>query len=250
MGERHPALAVNTSLKTRDQLYEPVGRTNTEPCVADTSPEETAEPAAVEADSVSTAEEMALSSRPPGEVDSKKYVSVVSSDTFSSFQQNGYHEEEDIDFTPQNGYVEPEEMDTQEAKGTAKEKKKARSDLEDGYEPVGKPPGVIEAVISQQGVYRVGEDTAIRNIEDGGGHMGVKNRIEIEKIIHKETMMEDFENYNDHLSDENVVHLQRDFQSDENSKLAENIKDETVSKKEMKKQKAEKEKLLKEEKKR
>jgi len=129
-------------------------------------------------------------------------------------------------------------------------KKKARSDLEDGYEPVGKPPGVIEAVISQQGVYRVGEDTAIRNIEDGGGQMGVKNRIEIEKIIHKETMMEDFENYNDHLSDENVVHLQRDFQSDQNSKSAENIKDDTISKKEMKKQKAEKEKLLKEEKKR
>merc|ERR1719233_1480148 len=106
-----------------DQLYEPVGRTNTEPCVAETSPEKTAEPAGVEADSASTAEEMALSSRPPGEVDSKKYVSVVSSDTFSSFQQNGYHEEEDIDFTPQNGYVEPEEMDTQEAKGTAKGKK-------------------------------------------------------------------------------------------------------------------------------
>ena len=55
-------------------------------------------------------------------MDSKKYVSVVSSDTFNSFQQNGYHEEEDIDFTPQNGYVEPEEMDTQEAKGTAKGK--------------------------------------------------------------------------------------------------------------------------------
>merc|ERR1719233_375530 len=106
-----------------DQLYEPVGRTNTEPCVAEASPEKTAEPAGAEADSASTAEEMALSSRPPGEVDSKKYVSVVSSDTFNSFQQNGYHEEEDIDFTPQNGYVEPEEMDTQEAKGTAKGKK-------------------------------------------------------------------------------------------------------------------------------
>merc|ERR1712055_181676 len=70
------------------------------------------------------------------------------------------------------------------------------------------------------------------------------------KIIHTETLMEDFENYNDHLSDENVVHLQRDFQSDQNTKSTENIKDDTVSKKEMKKQKAEKEKLLKEEKKR
>ena len=60
--------------------------------------------------------------RPPGEVDNKKYVSVVSSDTFSSFQQNGYHEDEDINFTPQNGYLEPEEMDTQEVKGTAKGK--------------------------------------------------------------------------------------------------------------------------------
>ena len=129
-------------------------------------------------------------------------------------------------------------------------KKKSRSDLEDGYEPVGKPPGVIEAVISQQGKHRVGEDTAIRNIEDGGGQMGVKNRIEIEKMIQKETMMEDFENYNDHLSDENVVHLQRDLQSDQNSKLDENTKDGIVSKKELKKQKAEKEKLLKEENKR
>merc|ERR1712013_215493 len=114
----------NTSLGSKpDQLYEPVGHTNTEPCVAATSHEQTAETARVEAESASTAEEMALSSRPPGEVDSKKYVSVVSSYTFSSFQQNGYHEEEDIDFTPQNGYVEPEDMDTQEAKDTAKGKK-------------------------------------------------------------------------------------------------------------------------------
>merc|ERR1711887_372925 len=123
MGETSRLGSENIAKKTRDQLYEPVGRTNTEPCVAEKSPEKTAEPAGVEADGVSTAEEMALSSRPPGEVDSKKYVSVVSSDTFNSFQQNGYHEEEDIDFTPQNGYVEPEEMDTQEAKGTAKGKK-------------------------------------------------------------------------------------------------------------------------------
>merc|ERR1711887_81797 len=123
MGETSRLGSENIAKKTRDQLYEPVGRTNTEPCVAEKSPEKTAEPAGVEADSASTAEEMALSSRPPGEVDSKKYVSVVSSDTFNSFQQNGYHEEEDIDFTPQNGYVEPEEMDTQEAKGTAKGKK-------------------------------------------------------------------------------------------------------------------------------
>jgi len=91
--------------------------------VAETSNDQTADPADVEADSVSPAADMALSSRPPGEVDNKKYVSVVSSDTFSSFQQNGYHEDEDIDFTPQNGYLEPEEMDTQEVKGTAKGKK-------------------------------------------------------------------------------------------------------------------------------
>ena len=60
--------------------------------------------------------------RPPGEVDNKKYVSVVSSDDFHTFQQNGFHEDEDIDFTPQNGYLEPEDMDTQEAQGTVKGK--------------------------------------------------------------------------------------------------------------------------------
>eukprot|EP00091_Calanus_sinicus_P009984 TRINITY_DN231_c0_g1_i13.p1 TRINITY_DN231_c0_g1~~TRINITY_DN231_c0_g1_i13.p1 ORF type:complete len:274 (-),score=76.27 TRINITY_DN231_c0_g1_i13:474-1295(-) len=66
---------------------------------------------------------MALAARPPGAPDNKTYVSVVSSDDFNTFQQNGYHEDEDIDFTPQNGYVEPEDMDTQEAQSTAKGKK-------------------------------------------------------------------------------------------------------------------------------
>ena len=60
--------------------------------------------------------------RSPGEVDNKKYVSVVSSDDFNTFQQNGYHDDEDIDFTPQNGYLEPEDMDTQVNQGTAKGK--------------------------------------------------------------------------------------------------------------------------------
>jgi len=91
--------------------------------VGETSHQDTAETPGVQADSVSTSAEMALSSRPPGEVDNKKYVSVVSSDDFHTFQQNGFHEEEDIDFTPQNGYLEPEDMDTQETQGTVKGKK-------------------------------------------------------------------------------------------------------------------------------
>eukprot|EP00090_Calanus_glacialis_P017720 TRINITY_DN2752_c0_g1_i5.p1 TRINITY_DN2752_c0_g1~~TRINITY_DN2752_c0_g1_i5.p1 ORF type:complete len:1757 (-),score=501.37 TRINITY_DN2752_c0_g1_i5:475-5592(-) len=66
---------------------------------------------------------MALAARSPGEADNKTYVSVVSSDDFNTFQQNGYHEDEDIDFTPQNGYLEPEDMDTQEVQSTAKGKK-------------------------------------------------------------------------------------------------------------------------------
>ena len=49
-------------------------------------------------------------------------MSVVSSNEFNTYTQNGYHEEEDIDFTPQNGYLEPEDMDTQEVQGTAKGK--------------------------------------------------------------------------------------------------------------------------------
>ena len=60
--------------------------------------------------------------RSPGEADNKQYVSVVSSDDFNTFQTNGYHDEEDIDFTPQNGYLEPEDMDTQETQGAGKGK--------------------------------------------------------------------------------------------------------------------------------
>ena len=37
------------------------------------------------------------------------YVSVVSNDEMQSFQQNGYHDDEDIDFAPQNGYHYPED---------------------------------------------------------------------------------------------------------------------------------------------
>merc|ERR1712223_1501448 len=52
--------------------------------------------------------DMALKSRTPGESD-KHYVSVVSNDDFQAFQQNGYHDDEDIDFSPQNGYYDEEE---------------------------------------------------------------------------------------------------------------------------------------------
>ena len=46
--------------------------------------------------------------RTSGETD-KHYVSVVSNDDFHAFQQNGYHDDEDIDFSPQNGYYQEEE---------------------------------------------------------------------------------------------------------------------------------------------
>ena len=44
-------------------------------------------------------------------------MSVVSTDEFSNFQQNGYHDDEDIDFTPQNGYHEPEDNGETPRKG-------------------------------------------------------------------------------------------------------------------------------------
>jgi len=91
--------------------------------VAETSHNEIEEKLGLETVPVSPSPEMALSARSPGEVDNKKYVSVVSSDDFNTFQQNGYHDDEDIDFTPQNGYLEPEDMDTQVNQGTAKGKK-------------------------------------------------------------------------------------------------------------------------------
>jgi len=91
--------------------------------VAETSHNEKEEKLGLETVPVSPSPEMALSARSPGEVDNKKYVSVVSSDDFNTFQQNGYHDDEDIDFTPQNGYLEPEDMDTQVNQGTAKGKK-------------------------------------------------------------------------------------------------------------------------------
>jgi len=77
----------------------------------------------VETEKLSKTTEMALRPRSPGEADNKQYVSVVSSDDFNTFQTNGYHDEEDIDFTPQNGYLEPEDMDTQETQGAGKGKK-------------------------------------------------------------------------------------------------------------------------------
>ena len=46
--------------------------------------------------------------RSPGEAD-KHYVSTVTNDDFQAFQQNGYHDDEDIDFSPQNGYYQEEE---------------------------------------------------------------------------------------------------------------------------------------------
>merc|ERR1712198_541319 len=52
--------------------------------------------------------EMALRSRSPGG-GGGGYASVVSNDEMQSFQQNGYHDDEDIDFTPQNGYHYPED---------------------------------------------------------------------------------------------------------------------------------------------
>ena len=35
-------------------------------------------------------------------------MSVVSTDEFNSMQQNGIHDEEELDFTPQNGYHDAE----------------------------------------------------------------------------------------------------------------------------------------------
>ena len=49
-----------------------------------------------------------LVSRSPGD-DESNYVSVVSNDEFAQFQQNGFHDDENIDFSPQNGYIDPEE---------------------------------------------------------------------------------------------------------------------------------------------
>merc|ERR1719483_2078300 len=119
-------LVENSTIETgrnRDQLYEPVGPTAIEPSVAITSHTEKEDTPGVEPETVSTTAEMALSAKSPGEVDTK-YVSVVSSDTFNTFQQNGYHDEEDdIDFTPQNGYLEPEDMDAQVNEGAGKGKK-------------------------------------------------------------------------------------------------------------------------------
>jgi len=60
---------------------------------------------------------MALRPRSPGDAADKNYVSTVSNDEFNEFQQNGYHDEEDIDFTPQNGYLDPEDDAPMPSKG-------------------------------------------------------------------------------------------------------------------------------------
>ena len=56
-------------------------------------------------------------SRSPGDAADKNYVSTVSNDEFHGFQQSGYHDEEDIDFTPQNGYLDPEDDAPMPSKG-------------------------------------------------------------------------------------------------------------------------------------
>merc|ERR1712223_834125 len=66
--------------------------------------------------------DMALKSRTPGESD-KHYVSVVSNDDFQAFQQNGYHDDEDIDFSPQNGYYDQEEEEEPRTVVNSKAKK-------------------------------------------------------------------------------------------------------------------------------
>jgi len=76
----------------------------------------------VDTETVPAKEDMALRPRSPGETD-KKYVSVVSTEEFNTYQQNGYHDDEDIDFTPQNGYLEPEDMDTEDNQAASKGKK-------------------------------------------------------------------------------------------------------------------------------
>jgi len=51
--------------------------------------------------------EMAFRPRTPAEQD-KGYVSVVSTEEFNNMQQNGFQDEEEMDFTPQNGYHDAE----------------------------------------------------------------------------------------------------------------------------------------------
>jgi len=138
-------------------------------------------------------------------------------------------------------------------------KKKAQSDLEDGYEPVGKPLKTMESWISQQGkeFESFSHDKDVRNIEckmqendnpcqNGDLKVSITEK-EAGKPILKETI-EDIVSYNDHLSDDNVVHLQRNL-SNKSIKSSENSNG-GLSKKEIKKKKAEEEKLLKDERKR
>ena len=138
-------------------------------------------------------------------------------------------------------------------------KKKSRSDMEDGYEPVGKPLKTTESWISQQGkeFESLSQDKDVRNIEckmqgnnrpkQNGDLMVSITEKESGKIISKETI-EDIVSYNNHLSDDNVVHLQRNL-SNKSIKSSENSNG-GLSKKELKRKKAEEEKSLKDEKKR
>merc|ERR1712106_668653 len=98
-------------------------------------------------------------------------------------------------------------------------------------------------------------DKDVRNIESKG-QINEKPLQEVDhmvlitengKLIYKEAFVEDIVNYNDHLSDDNVLHLQRNL-SETSIKPSEILKD-GLSKKELKKKKAEEEKLIKDEKK-
>merc|ERR1712123_132109 len=135
---------------------------------------------------------------------------------------------------------------------------KPRRDLEDGYEPVGKALNTMGSWVNKQGrdFDTLCKDKDVRNIESKG-QINEKPLQEVDhmvlitengKLIYKETFVEDIVNYNDHLSDDNVLHLQRNL-SETSIKPAEILKD-GLSKKELKKKKAEEEKLIKDENKR
>merc|ERR1712012_194927 len=79
---------------------------------------------------VKLTDNMALRPRSPGDAE-KNYVSTVSNDEFHEFQQNGYHDEEDIDFTPQNGYLGPEDEAPMPSKGKKIRSSQSRSDGKD-----------------------------------------------------------------------------------------------------------------------
>merc|ERR1711915_384695 len=130
-------------------------------------------------------------------------------------------------------------------------KKLKRTDLEDGYEPVGKPNSNIKKIVNsnEETSREADQDNEVRNIEKRHHESKALDQ-QIKTSTFSEETINQLAQYNEHLSDDStVLHLQRNDISTSSKTQSTAVNLTKKQKKELKKRKAEEEKIKKEEKK-